>query len=368
MDNITREKAKEEKELLKGNIAIATAALEAGCNSYFGYPITPQTEIGEFLSRKMPEKNLCYVCAESEIGAINMALGAASTGSKVMVSSSSCAIALMQETISYACSDELPIVLVNVMRAGPGQGYIYPSQGDYNQAVTGGGNGDYRTIVLAPSSVQECIDMTYKAFYLSQKYRNPAILLLDGLLGQMSEGAVIGKYPYEEIDTSSWRLDGAKGRPSREIHSLEPDQDVLNEHIVNLYRKYATLQNKETDWEEYLTEDADIIVCAFGSLARHAKAVCNHYREDGVKLGLFRPKTLFPFPSYRLNQLADRVKLFIDAEMNMGQMVRDIKLALNGKAKTVFIGKPVGDWLTEDEMVGLMDNIIGEFYEQFERP
>ena len=347
-----------DKELLKGNIAIARAAINSGCSCYFGYPITPQTEIGEFLSSEMPKRGLGHVCAESEIGAINMALGATSTGAKALVSSSSCAISLMQEALSYAASDELPIVLINVMRAGPGQGHIYPCQGDYNQATIGGGNGDYRTIVLAPSSVQECVDMTYRAFYLSQKYRNPAILLLDGMLGQMSEGAVINENPYPEVDNSTWRLDGAKGRKSREIHSLEPSQDKLNRHIFEMNKKYQLLEKEEVDWEEYICEDAQYIITSFGTMARSAKAVVNYYRQKGLKFGLFRPKTLYPFPYARLRELAQKTKRFIDIEMNLGQMLKDVRLSILSNAQISFIGKPVGDWLKESEMISAIDNII----------
>ena len=350
------------KELLKGNIAIARAAINAGCKCYFGYPITPQSEIGEFLSSEMPKRKLGFVCAESEIGAINMALGACATGNKVMVSSSSCAVSLMQETLSYAASDELPIVLVNVMRAGPGQGYIYPSQGDYNQAVTGGGNGDYHTIVLAPNSVQECIDMTYRAFYLSQKYRNPTILLLDGMLGQMYEGVILNDNPYPEIDNSSWRLDGAKNRASREIHSLEPSQDKLNKHIFKLNQKYRIIEQEEVEWEEYLCDDAEFIFTSFGTISRTAKAVCNYYREKGLKFGLFRAKTLYPFPTLRLRELAQKTKWFIDIEMNLGQMLKDVRLSILSGAQISFIGKPVGDFLLESEIISATDNIIKASY------
>ena len=351
-----------EKTLLKGNIAIATAALKCGCECYFGYPITPQTEIGEFLSSEMQKNNLAYVCAESEIGAINMAIGAASTGAKVMTSSSSCAVALMQEALSYACSDELPIVLVNVMRAGPGQGYIFPSQGDYNQATIGGGNGDYHTIVLSPSNVQECIELTYKAFYLAQKYRNPVILLADGLLGQMAEPAVLTDNPYPEINNSSWRLDGANNRTARKIHSLEPSQLKLNQHIFNLHQKYQAIEQNEVDFEEYMCDDAEVILTSFGSMARHAKAVCNYYREKNIKMGLFRPKTLYPFPNKRLNELSRKTKLFIDIEMNLGQMLRDVRLSVLSNAQISFIGKPVGDWLKKEEIISAIDNIIKEHY------
>ena len=351
-----------EKNLLKGNIAIAKAALNCGCSCYFGYPITPQTDIGEYLSLEMQKRNLGYVCAESEIGAINMALGAASSGEKVMTSSSSCAVALMQEALSYAASDELPIVLVNVMRAGPGQGYIYPSQGDYNQATIGGGNGDYKTIVLSPNSVQECIDLTYKSFYLAQKYRNPTILLVDGLLGQMAEPAIISDNPYPNIDNSNWRLDGAKNRPSRNIHSLEPNQNKLNQHILKLYQKYQLIEKNEPSWEEYLCDDAEIIITAFGTMARSAKDVCNHFRQQGIKIGIFRPITLYPFPYKRLRELSINAKHIIDIEMNMGQMLKDVRLAVLSNAQISFIGKPVGDWLKKEEIINTITNVIKEEY------
>lgn len=350
------------KQLLKGNIAIAASALESGCQCYFGYPITPQTEIGEYLSFKMQEKNLAYVCAESEIAAINMAIGAAAAGAKVMTSSSSCAVALMQESLSYACSDELPIVLVNVMRAGPGQGYIFPSQGDYNQATIGGGNGDYHTIVLSPSSVQEASDLTSKAFYLAQKYKNPVILLADGLLGQMAEPAEIKTGLYDEIDNSSWRLDGAKDRPSRKIHSLEASQLKLNQHNIELKKKYDLIEKNEIDYEEFHTSDAEIIITAFGTMARYAKEVVVHYRSLGVKMGLFRPISLYPFPYEQLRELSLKTKLFIDIEMNLGQMLRDVKLSVLSNAQVTFIGKPVGDWLKKEEMIQVVDNLIKEQY------
>ena len=348
-----------EKELLKGNIAIAKAALKCGVKCYFGYPITPQTEIGEYLSAKMQELGLGYVCAESEIGAINMALGAASTGTKSLVSSSSCAVALMQEALSYACSDELPLVLVNVMRAGPGQGYIYPSQGDYNQAVVGGGNGDYKTIVLAPSCVQECVDFIYRAYYLAFRYKTPVILLADGLLGQMAEPCEIKENPYCEVETSSWALSGKKDRASRKIHSLEPDQNKLNRHILALKQKFDYIEQNEVQYEEYMLEDADIVFTAFGSMARSLKDVVEHYREKGIKVGLFRPKTLYPFPYQRLRELSLKAKQFIDVEMNLGQMLKDVQLSILSNAKVSFIGKPVGKWLSTEEIVKMTDEILG---------
>ena len=348
------------KELIKGNIAIAQAALNAGCQCYFGYPITPQTEIGEYLSQKMYEEKKGYVCAESEVAAINMVIGAASTGTKAMTSSSSCAVGLMQEGLSYACADEVPVVLVNVMRAGPGQGYIYPSQGDYNQAVYGGGNGDYKLIVLAPSTVQECIDLTYKTFYYAHKYKNPTMLLADGLLGQMMEPAVYGEYPYPEIDNSDWALTGAKGRESRRIKSLEPDEEKQVKRIRHLFDKYQKISDEITEWEEINTDDADIILCAFGSLARSIKAVMTELRKKGLKVGVFRPITLSPFPHKRLNELAGKCKSFVVVEMNMGQMAKDVKYAVDGKANIYQVNRPVGQWLSVEEIIQEMNNQLGE--------
>lgn len=352
----------EEKVLVKGNYAIAQAALNAGLECYFGYPITPQTEIGEYLSGEMYKRKLAYVCAESELAAINMVLGAASTGAKAMTTSSSCAVALMQEGLSYACSDEVPVVLVNVMRAGPGLGYIYPAQGDYNQAVKGGGNGDYKLIVLAPATVQECIDLTYKAFYLAHKYKNPTMILADGLLGQMMEPAVFGEYPYPEIDNSSWALTGAKGRDGRAIFSVATSEERQNQHIYKLFNKFKQIEDNETEWEELNTEDADTLLVAFGSMTRNIKATMNVLRKEGHKVGILRPITLSPFPSKRINELAKKVDNVIVVEMNMGQMFNDVKLAVDGQAKTDLINRPVGQWLSVEEITAGVKKVLEKNY------
>lgn len=352
----------EEKVLVKGNYAIAQAALNAGLECYFGYPITPQTEIGEYLSGEMYKRKLAYVCAESELAAINMVLGAASTGAKAMTTSSSCAVALMQEGLSYACSDEVPVVLVNVMRAGPGLGYIYPAQGDYNQAVKGGGNGDYKLIVLAPATVQECIDLTYKAFYLAHKYKNPTMILADGLLGQMMEPAVFGEYPYPEVDNSSWALTGAKGRDGRAIFSVATSEERQNQHIYNLFNKFKQIEDNETEWEELNTEDADTLLIAFGSMTRNIKATMNVLRKEGHKVGILRPITLSPFPSKRINELAKKVDNVIVVEMNMGQMFNDVKLAVDGQAKTDLINRPVGQWLSVEEITAGVKKVLEKNY------
>lgn len=338
------------KVLMKGNYAIANAAVIAGCDCYFGYPITPQSEIGEFMSGKMQELGRAYVSAESELAAINMCIGACSTGKKAMTSSSSCAISLMQEGLSYATSDELPIVLISVMRGGPGLGNIFPSQGDYNQATIGGGDGDYKLIVLSPSNVQEAIDLTYKTFYLAHKYRNPAMLLADGLLGQMMEPVEFGKYPYAEIDNSSWALSGAKGRNPRIIRSYSPTEGPQCEHIRHLFDKYKQLEENEVMYEELYTDDADLLVLSFGSLSRNVKAAIKQLRDQGMKIGFFRPITLFPFPNKRLNELSRKVKKFLTIEVNMGQMVRDVRLAVNGNVPVEFYGKPVGSWPSVEDL------------------
>ena len=350
------------KELLKGNYAIAEAAVRAGCECYFGYPITPQTEIGEYLSQRMYELNRGYVCAESELAAINMVIGAVSTGAKAMTSSSSCAVALMQEGLSYACADELPVVLVNVMRAGPGLGYIYPAQGDYFQAVYGGGNGDYKLTVLAPSTVQECIDLTYRAFHLAHKYKNPTMVLADGLLGQMMEPATYGEYPYPEIDNSSWALTGAKGRNARAIYSCAPDEKKQIQHIQDLFKKFEVIAKNETAYDEFMTEDAEIILTAFGSMTRNIKGAMKVLREKGIKAGCFRPITLSPFPNDRINALASEGKDFIVVEMNMGQMFKDVKYAVNGKSNVELVNRPCGEWLSVEEIVSSVEKIMEKNY------
>ena len=346
------------KVLIKGNYAIAQAAVLAGCQCYFGYPITPQSEIGEFMSGKMQELGRAYVSAESELAAINMVIGACSTGVKAMSSSSSCAVSLMQEALSYATSDQLPVVLVSVMRGGPGLGNTYPSQGDYFQATIGGGNGDYKTIVLAPSTVQECVDLTYKAFYLAHKYRNPAILLADGLLGQMMEPVEFYDYPYEEIDNSSWALTGAKDRDGRIIRSYAPLADNQCVFLEKLYDKYRQIEENETEWEEIGTEDADIVLISFGSTSRNVKTAAKLCRQKGLKVGILRPITLFPFPNKRLQELSKTVKKFITVEVNMGQMVNDVRVAVNGAVPVELIHKPVGAPPEPEEIVAQIERLM----------
>jgi 2-oxoglutarate/2-oxoacid ferredoxin oxidoreductase subunit alpha len=338
------------KILMKGNHAIAEAAIRAGCQCYFGYPITPQSEIGEYLSGKLPELGRVFIPAESEIAAINMVLGAGATGVKAMTSSSSCGIALKQEGISFMAGGEVPGVIVNISRAGPGLGNITPAQGDYFQTVKGGGNGDYKVIVLAPSTVQEMVGCTYRAFYLSQKYRTPVIILADGTLGQMMEPVEFNDYPYPEIPTYGWAITGAKDREPRRIGSLDIGEGVLTKRVYRLFKKYELIAQNETSYEDYYLNDAELVITAFGSVARMAKAAIKKAREEGIKVGLLRPITLLPFPDEAINQAADTAHTFLDIEMNMGQMVQDVKIAVNGKANVKFLGKPGGAVFSVDEI------------------
>lgn len=341
-----------EKVLIKGNEALAQAAINAGCKCYFGYPITPQNEIGEYMSVEMPKAGGAFLQAESEVAASNMLLGAASTGTLAMTSSSSCAIALMQEAIAYMSADDIPAVIASVMRAGPGLGYIFPSQSDYFQAVKGGGNGDYKTLTIAPSSVQETIDFTYKAFYLAQKYRTLVFILSDGLLGQMMEPAEFYDYPYESFDHSSWALDGACGRPGRWIGSIHRSETTLQKIVENRFAtKYKSIEKNEVMFERYLLDDAEIVITAFGSVARIAKAAVKSAREKGIKIGLFRPITLWPFPTKELYRTVCGKKLVLDVEMNMGQMLEDVKIAVNGTCQVEFFGRAAGFYFTKEDIL-----------------
>lgn len=345
-----------EKVLLEGNIAVAEAAIIAGVDCYFGYPITPQSEIGEYMSAKMPELGRVFIPAESEVAAINMCLGCGSTGKYAMTSSSSCAIALMQEGLSFIATDEIPAVIVSVMRGGPGLGYIFPSQGDYNQTTRGGGNGDYKIPSYAPSSVQEAIELTYKTFYIAQKYRTPVFLLMDGMLGQIKEPAVLSKNPYPRVDNSAWALTGAKERGARSIKSIVKTTDALYNHIEKLFKKYDEIAQNEVMYEEYMTEDAQVAVCAFGSTARIAKSAIKTLRKEGLKIGMFRPITLWPFPYKQINKLSQKVNKVITIELNKGQMLDDVKLGVNGMCPVEFYGRGAGDMFTSEELTGVLRN------------
>jgi len=338
------------KQLMRGNHVIAEAAIRAGCQCYFGYPITPQNEIGEYMSEYLPKvKGAVYIQAESELAAINMTLGAAVTGARVMTSSSSPGISLKQEGISFLAGQELPAVVVNIVRGGPGLGNIAPSQADYFQATRGGGHGDYRTIVLAPSSVQELADLTFDAFDLADKYRNPVIILGDGLLGQMME-PVIFRDPLKNLPRKDWALTGADERPSRFSRSLILDTTAMEDHNWKLHRKYEIITKQEVRAEVSDLKNAELVIVAYGVAARIARGAIKRSRREGIRVGLIRPITLWPFPSDVIRETANRIKHFLVFEMNTGQMIEDVKLALEGKAEVHFYGRPGGSVPTPVEL------------------
>ncbi len=330
---------------MKGNEALAEAAIRAGVKGYFGYPITPQSELLEYLSRELPQRGGAFLQAESEVAAINMVYGAAGAGERVMTSTSSPGFSLMQEGISYIACAELPCLLVNVMRGGPGLGTIQPSQGDYFQAVKGGGHGDYKLPVLAPNSVQEMAEFVYDGFDLADKYRNPVLILSDGALGQMMEAVEFPDYDIEahKVDHSEWATRGRrKGHDHNVLTSLyiQPDKmEAINQH---LQEKYQLIEAREVRFETIMTEDADFLLVAFGLSSRVAHKSVEMAREKGYKIGLLRPVTLFPFPSEILFQLAGQVRGMLVIEMNTGQMVEDVRLAVRGKVPVQFYGRQGG--------------------------
>ncbi len=336
--------------LVKGNDALAMGAIKAGCKHYFGYPITPQNEVPEFMSRELPKIGGEFVQAESELAAINMVLGASAVGIRSMTSSSSPGISLMQEGLSYMAGQELPGVVINVVRCGPGLGGIAASQGDYFQAVKGGGHGDYHLIVLAPSSVQEMYDHTMLAFELSDKYRNPAMVLADAVLGQMQE-PIVEREQAPEPPPKMWALDGADGRPARHLKSLLLKEGELEAHNMLLQEKYREIEKHEVRFDEYRIEDAELVVAAFGTAARIAKTAVGQARKEGMKVGLFRPVTVYPYPKKRLAGISERVKDFLVVEMNTGQMLEDVKLNVAGDAQVSFYGRPGGGIPTPNEVL-----------------
>ena len=336
---------------MDGNSAIGEAAIRAGCQCYFGYPITPQNELTEYMAVNLSRRKGCsFVQAESEIAAINMVYGASLAGVRAMTSSSSPGISLKQEGISYLAACELPAVIVNMSRGGPGLGSIVASQSDYFQATRGGGHGDYRTIVLAPSSVQELADLTHRAFDLADKYQIPVVVLGDGMLGQMKEPIEFKHEAPEELPVRSRALRGAKGRPSRIIKTFTSKPSELEEINWSLYRRYQLIKKEEVTYDTFLIEDAELVIVAFGIAARIAKGAIKNARADGLKVGMLRPITLWPFPSAELGELADRVRNFLVFEMNMGQMLEDVQLALEGKGEVFFYGRPGGVIPTPSEV------------------
>jgi 2-oxoglutarate ferredoxin oxidoreductase subunit alpha len=347
------------KELLEGNVAFAEAAVRAGCEAYFGYPITPQTEALEHMARRMPELGRVFVQAESEVAAINMVYGAASAGARVMSSSSSPGVSLMMEGLSYIAGSEVPVVLVDIMRGGPGLGNIAPSQGDYNQIVKGGGHGDYRPIVLAPATVQELIDLTVLAFDLAEKYRWIVIVLADGSLGQMMEPAEMPPMrPVRPISQRpAWALTGAKGRGPNVISSIYIDPVLEEKFNFKLMRKMRQIEADEIRLRETLTEDAEIGVVAFGTAGRIAQSAVKAAREEGIKVGLLRPISLYPYPYEAVGELSRRVKSLLVVEMNGGQMLDDVRLAVEGRVPVSFYGRMGGMVPMPDEVLDAIHKV-----------
>ena len=342
-----------EKLLMKGNEAIGEAALKVGCRFFFGYPITPQNELPAYMARRMPEVGGTYLQAESELAAINMVYGAAGTGARVMTSSSSPGISLKQEGISYLTGAELPCVIVNIVRCGPGLGGILASQGDYFQATRGGGHGDYRLIVLAPASVQEMAELTALAFELSDKYRNPAMVLADAILGQMMEPVRLGDLKAKE-PSKPWATTGAQGRTPNVINSLEIVPELLETHNRKLQEKYARMERTEIRWEGYRLEGAKIIVAAYGVTARIVRSAVAQAREESIPVGLFRPITLYPFPTGQLCALTREAARCLVVEMSAGQMVDDVRLAVEGRCPVEFYGRMGGMVPTPREILGVI--------------
>lgn len=347
------------KTLMKGNEAIAEAAVRAGCKAFFGYPITPQTELPQYLAWRMPEVGGVFLQAESEVAAINMVYGAAGAGVRTMTSSSSPGISLKAEGISYIAGAEIPCVIVNIVRGGPGLGGIQPAQSDYFQAVKGGGHGDFKLPVYAPWSVQEAVDLTLRAFEVADRYHNPVMLLGDGILGQMME---IVEFPDSEVilPEKPWATTGAKQRKPNLINSLFLKPEELEAHNIALADKYQQITESEQISNEYFTEDADYLIVAFGPLARIAKAAVEEARSKGIKVGLFRPVSLWPYPEKNLSPLFDKVKAVLVTELNMGQMVEDVRLVANGRVPVKFYGRSGGMIPSVDEIAEQIIKLAGE--------
>lgn len=331
-----------EKILMKGNEAIGEAAVVAGCRHYFGYPITPQTELTEYMARRMPQVNGVFLQAESEIAAINMVYGAAGAGARVMTSSSSPGISLKQEGISYIAGAELPCVIVNMMRGGPGLGSIQPGQADYFQATKGGGHGDYHNIVLAPNSVQELVDITIMSFDLADKYRNPVLVLGDGALGQMMEPVEFNANNVPLVE-KPWATTGLKNRTKPNIiNSLHLQPDALETHNIHLQKKYTEIKEAEVRYEEIYTDDAELVLVAYGITSRIARSAIEKARREGIKVGMLRPISLWPFPTLPLSELSNTAKAFLTVEMSAGQMIEDVRLAVGNLIPVHFYGRTGG--------------------------
>lgn len=348
-----------DKMLMRGSHVIGEAAVRAGCRFYAGYPITPQNELTEYMAGAMARLgDGTFIQAESELAAINMVIGAAMAGARAMTSSSSPGVSLKQEGISYLAAQELPALIVNTMRGGPGLGNIAPSQGDYFQATRGGGHGDYRTIVLAPASGQELADITRKAFDYADTYRTPVMILGDGMMGQMMEPVVFPEpLDLKKLPPKPWILDGAKGRPSRIIRSLLLDVSVEEDQNWKLVRKYEQIDREIPAAERYLTDDARLVVVAYGTAARIAKGAIKRMRDIGLKVGLLRPITLWPFPNRTLVEMSRWVRHFLVYEMSTGQMVEDVRLGLEGRSQVHFYGRPGGVVSTPEEISKVINTL-----------
>lgn len=338
------------KILMKGNEAIGEAAITAGCRHFFGYPITPQSELPAYLAKRMPKVGGVFLQAESEVSAINMVYGAAAAGARVMTSSSSPGVSLKQEGISYLASSELPAVICNVMRAGPGLGTIQPSQADYFQSVKGGGHGDYRNITLAPHSVQEIVDLVRLAFDLADKYNNPALIALDGYLGQMMEPIDLGDYK-PQIPEKPWAATGCEGRKANAITSIHIDPRDMEAHNIKLQAKYKIIEDNEQRHEEWMLDDADIMIVAYGLCARIIKSAIRVVRSEGIKVGLFRPITLWPYPKAALSEKIDKVKEILVVELSAGQMIEDVQIVNNGRIPICFHGRMGGMTPTVEDII-----------------
>ena len=341
------------KEFIKGNDAIVKAALLAGCQSYYGYPITPASEIAHAAAKYFPRVGRTFLQAESEIGAIQMVYGAAAAGERSMTASSSPGISLKQEGLSYLAGSELPCVVVDIMRGGPGLGNIAPEQSDYNQMVKGGGHGNYKLIVLAPNGAQEMCDLTIEAFALADRYRNPAVILADGFIGQMMEPVEFPP-PVTDIPAKPWALKGEKINNQNLVNSIFLDPDELEAHNVHLQEKYALIAEREVMLEEYLTADADFVLVGYGIVSRILRSVVERARADGHRVGLLRPITLCPYPSVRIAELAGKVSGFLACELSNGQMVDDVRLAVAGRVPVHFYGRMGGNVPTVEEIYNVL--------------
>ncbi|MHB1315666.1 MAG: 3-methyl-2-oxobutanoate dehydrogenase subunit VorB [Christensenellales bacterium] len=349
--------------LMKGNEAIAEAAIQAGCRFFFGYPITPQNQIPEYMAKRLPKEGGCFLQAESELSAINMVYGAAGAGARVMTSSSSPGISLKQEGLSYIACAELPCVVVNMMRGGPGLGSIQPSQGDYFQATKGGGHGDYHVVVLAPASIQEAADLVMEGFDIADEYRIPVLILGDGMIGQMMEPVEFKLPPKRQLPEKTWATTGYKDktRPRSIVNSLYIETVDLEATNNRLQSRYKQIALKETRHEEYRCDDAQIIIAAYGTVARIAKNAIEMAAKEGIKVGLIRPITVWPFPSKAFAEAAakENVKAFLTVEMSAGQMVEDVRLSVNGAKPVEFFGKLGGTIPTPSEILAEIKKIIG---------